>query len=206
MSDIAYMIQFLSPYIWYLILIVISVVWICIWAIHYIRKEQACNPQKSKRRVKGEAFLLAFLKCTSSHKREDPVHWRQEIREFKRDCEIAELKHRKCRAKLPERPDWKCTCGRINLAHTATCLCGKNMRDIPVEIRTNISEEELSWKCLCGLKNAGHTSVCTCGRTKHDIPLAVRTPTMNGSGTWNCSCGRENPGYTYTCVCGKSKH
>lgn len=209
MSETAYIIQFLCPYIVCLILIIIFIVWICIWAVHYIRKEQICNPQRSKRKIKGEAFLLAFLKYTlnrsSPHLREDPYHWRREIWEFKRECEIAELKHRKCRAKLPERPDWKCTCGRINLAHTVTCVCGKNMRDIPIEIRTNISEDELSWKCLCGLENAGHTSICSCGGKKQDVPFAVRTPTMKALRAWSCSCGRENPGYTYTCVCGKSK-
>ena len=91
--------------------------------------------------------------------------WMDEIEEFKRLAEIEELKKRPCKAKLPDAPDWRCACGRVNPAHTATCVCGKNMRDVPVSHKYP-SPKATVWHCTCGRENPDYTFTCVCGQSK----------------------------------------
>ena len=61
---------------------------------------------------------------------------------------------------------WHCRCGRYNPAYTATCVCGKNKRDIPANVKQSIPEIQ-SWRCTCGRENPSYTSTCVCGESKH---------------------------------------
>ena len=194
-------------------LVFVGFIWIVLPAIqisryyyYYIQREKACNPDEVTKKkiikcvINGAVWL--FLKILINP-RSNTIWIDSSIKEFKRDTEVIPLIRRKCEAKLPDAPNWRCTCGRENPSHTSTCVCGVNMRDIPPEVR-KIPEEAI-WKCACGRENIERDAVCICGREKKNLASEIRSPGAVPKGSWRCSCGRENPNYTTTCVCGAHK-
>ncbi|MBP3633493.1 MAG: hypothetical protein J6J43_02840 [Oscillospiraceae bacterium] len=187
---------------------------LCYWIHHRIRRDRALAQMGIKRDdfpVFVDAIIMYLIVIIRWEKYFDYSginsigSWIEEAKEFQAEVELEELKRRTCPGKLPKKPVWKCSCSRINLPYTDTCVCGMSKQQVPMEIRENISEEDAYWRCLCGRVNAAYAPICTCGREKHQVPAAVRTPSIKTAGKWHCTCGRENPNYTSTCVCGKNK-
>lgn len=63
---------------------------------------------------------------------------------------------------------WRCTCGKTNPVYTSTCVCGKNKRDVPLDVQTYQPPTPQKWRCPCGRENASYTSTCVCGKSKRE--------------------------------------
>ena len=162
----------------FLICFICPAVAVSCWLYHLNRLKQAKGMPKTKRTTLKTISigilmyaLEVFVFGRSGRGYISWVHRREkEVKKLKRQTEIETLKKRPCEAKLPDAPRWHCGCGRINPAHTATCVCGRNMRDIPMGHRYP-AEKPSTWHCACGREVPVYTSTCVCGRNK---PTAIQ--------------------------------
>lgn len=158
-------------------LIVIPAVVVVRWIHHLNRLKRTQGTPKIRKTIFWNivgGFLLYVLHIISPERGSRLRHksWttqlKEETKEFKRLAEVEELKKRPCEAKLPDAPRWHCTCGRINEPHTATCVCGQQMRNVP-DSHKYPAPKETVWHCTCGRENPSYTSTCVCGQAKRKV-------------------------------------
>lgn len=153
------------------LMIISPAVTLCRWARHRVRWQMTCDPTKNKKKVVIKTIFKAlwhYLLALDSSLVRDHLESDVAADIKKYDHEIAIATQGPIKAKLPDAPRWHCTCGRINEPHTATCVCGKNMRDVP-DSHKYPTPKETVWHCTCGRENPNYTSTCVCGQTKRKL-------------------------------------